>query len=217
MPPPAIPRYALPLIIMYLFNYGNLIDPLFKDVRRFTPVFSGMKAGDRVIDICCGTGAQVLEYGRRGIKAIGIDLDPNMIKAAAKNKIRNNAGNISFQLADAAALPFPDGCFDYASISLALHDKEQASRNKIIAEMQRVVKRGGSLVFIDYNVPLPLHIWALSARVIEFSVGGAHYRAFKEYLAYGGIGDILKSPGLREESRTYLKSSLLAVVKAVNS
>jgi ubiquinone/menaquinone biosynthesis C-methylase UbiE len=201
---------------MFIFKYENLIDPLFRDVRKFIPGFSGMKAGDKVLDVCCGTGAQVFEYGRRGIEAAGIDLDPNMISTAVKNKTRLNVENASFQLADAAALPFSDGCFDFASVSLALHDKEKPLRYKIIAEMKRVVKHGGSLVFIDYNVPLPMHIWAAAARVVEFSVGGSHYRAFKEYLAHDGIGDILKIPGLREESRTCLKSGLLVVVKAIN-
>jgi ubiquinone/menaquinone biosynthesis C-methylase UbiE len=201
---------------MFLLNYSNLIDPLFRDVRRFTPDFSGMKAGNKVIDVCCGTGAQVMEYGRRGIEATGIDLDPNMIKTAARNRLKSKAENISFQVADAAALPFADGYFDYASISLALHDKEKSLRQKIIGEMKRVVKRGGTLVFIDYNVPLPLHPWAISARLIEFSVGGSHYRAFKEYLAHGGIQGVLETQCLREESRICLKSGLLVAVKAVN-
>jgi SAM-dependent methyltransferase len=201
---------------MFLFKYENLIDPLFGDVRRFIPGFAGMKAGDKVIDVCCGTGALVFEYGRRGINATGIDLDPNMIKTALKNKTGNNVENTSFRVADASALPFTDGSFDFASISLALHDKEKSLRHQIICEMQRVVKRGGVLVFIDYNVPLPFHIWALTARIIEFSVGGAHYLGFKEYLAHDGIGDILKNPGLREENRACLKSGLLVAVKAVN-
>jgi ubiquinone/menaquinone biosynthesis C-methylase UbiE len=201
---------------MFLLNYSNLIDPLFKDVRRFAPDFAGMKAGDKVIDVCCGTGAQVIEYGRRGIIATGIDLGPNMIKTAGKNKINNNLENISFQIADAAALPFADGYFNYASISLALHDKEKALQQKIVSEMKRVVKRGGTLVFIDYNIPLPLHIWAVSARVIEYAVGGSHYRAFKAYLGHEGIKGVLKIQGLHEESRTCLKSGLLAAVKVVN-
>ena len=211
-----VPHKVLPLIIMFIFKYENLIDPLFKDVRRFTPCFSGMKAGDKVIDVCCGTGAQVLEYGRRGIRATGIDLDPNMINTAAKNKIKYKVENVSFQLADAAALPFPDGYFDFASISLALHDKKKHLWYKIVSEMKRVVKSGGTLVFIDYNCPLPLHIWAVAARAIEFFVGGSHYLGFKEYLAHDGIADILKIPGLREESRTWLKSGLLVAVKASN-
>jgi ubiquinone/menaquinone biosynthesis C-methylase UbiE len=203
--------------MMFILNYGNLIDPLFRDVRRFILDFSGMKAGDKVIDVCCGTGAQVLEYGDRGIEAIGIDLDPNMIRAAARNQARNNLKNISFQLANAADLPFPDGCFDYATISLALHDKEKPLRYKIVVEMKRVVKPGGGLVFIDYNVPLPWHIWALAARVIEFSVGGSHYRAFKEYLDNQGLEDMIKNHSLQEEKRTCLKSGLLAAVKTKNA
>jgi ubiquinone/menaquinone biosynthesis C-methylase UbiE len=204
------------LILMFLLKYENLIDPLFKDVRRFIPDFAGMKAGDKVIDVCCGTGALVFEYGRRGLNATGIDLDPNMIKTALKNKTGNNVENTSFQLADAAALPFTDGFFDFASISMALHDKDQALRCKIVAEMQRVVKRGGILVFVDYNVPLPLHIWAGAARIIEFWAGGSHYRGFRNFLAHDGTDDILRIPGLREERRTILKSGLLLVVRAIN-
>lgn len=202
---------------MFIFNYETLIDPLFRDVRRFTPDFAGMKAGNKVIDVCCGTGDQVLEYGRHGINATGIDIDPNMINTATRNKTRNKAVNIAFQQADAANLPFPDGYFDYASISLGLHDKEKLLRYQIITEMKRVVRQGGYLILIDYKVPLPRHIWAISARAIEFFVGGPHYQAFKEYLANEGVEDILKNHGLQEERRAYLKSGLLVIVKATNT
>ena len=201
---------------MFMFNYETLIDPLFRDVRKFTPEFSGMKAGDKVIDVCCGTGAQVLEYGRRGIDATGIDISPSMLKIATRNRIKHKVVNISFQLADATDLPFPDGYFDYASISLGLHDKEKPVRYQIISEMKRVVKQDGALVIIDYQVPLPRNVWAGSARFIEFLAGGLHYQAFKEYLANEGIEDILKNHGLREECRTCLKSGLLVAAKAVN-
>ena len=55
-----------------MFNYETLVDPLLRDLRKFTPEFSGIKAGDKVIDVCCGTGAQVLEYGRCGKADFGI-------------------------------------------------------------------------------------------------------------------------------------------------
>ena len=67
---------------MFIFNYGTLIDPLLKDIRKFTPEFASIKAGDRVLDVCCGTGEQTLEYGRRGIIASGIDSSQKMIKTA---------------------------------------------------------------------------------------------------------------------------------------
>jgi ubiquinone/menaquinone biosynthesis C-methylase UbiE len=202
---------------MFLLNYGTLIDPLFRDIRKFTPEFAGMRAGDKVIDICCGTGAQVLEYGRRGIVATGIDLDPNMLKAALKNKRKENAVNVSFNLADAAALPFPDNSFDYASISLGLHEKNKSLRHKIVFEMKRVVKKTGVIIIIDYQSPQPKNIWAFAARAVERLVGGEHYREFREYIENDGTGSIIRDCGLQEERRVYLKNGLLIAVKILNS
>jgi len=199
-----------------MFNYETLMDPLLRDLRKFTPEFSGMKAGDKVIDVCCGTGAQVLEYGRHSIIATGIDSSQGMLKIALRNRMRQKAVNVSFQLADATNLPFPDGYFDYATVSLGLHDKEKPIRYQIVSEMKRIVKQDGSLILIDYQVPLPRNIWAVFARAIEFLAGGSHYQGFKDYLAIGGIEDILKNHGLRVECRTYLKSGLLAAAKVVN-
>jgi ubiquinone/menaquinone biosynthesis C-methylase UbiE len=202
--------------MMFMFNYETLVDPLLRDLRKFTPEFSGMKAGDKVIDVCCGTGAQVLEYGCRGIVATGIDISPSMLKIATRNMRRQKAVNVSFQLANATSLPFPDGYFDYASISLGLHDKEKPIRYQIISEMKRVIKQDGALILIDFQVPLPRNVWAVSARAIEFLAGGSHYQGFRDYLANGGLEDILKNHGLREECRTYLKNGLLVATKAVN-
>jgi len=199
-----------------MFNYETLVDPLLRDLRKFTPEFSSMKTGDKVIDVCCGTGAQVLEYGQRGIIATGIDSSQDMLKIATRNRMRRKAANVSFQLADAANLPFPDGCFDFATISFGLHDKEKPIRYQIISEMRRVVKQDGVLILIDFQVPLPKNIWAVFARAIELLAGGSHYQGFKDYLANGGLEDILQNRGLREECRVYLKSGLIAATKVVN-
>ena len=53
--------------------YVTLIDPLLRDIRLFVPGFAGMKAGDRVLDVCCGTGDQVLHCAAGGIKAKAAD------------------------------------------------------------------------------------------------------------------------------------------------
>jgi len=199
-----------------MFNYETLVDPLLRDLRKFTPEFSGMKAGDKVIDVCCGTGAQVLEYGSRGIVATGIDISPSMLKIATRNKMRQKAVNVSFQLADAIKLPFPNGYFDYASISLGLHDKGKPTRYKIISEMKRIVKQNGALILIDFQVTLPRNVWGMSARAIEFLAGWSNYQSFRDYLSNGGLEDILKNHGLREECRVYLKSGLIVAAKVIN-
>jgi hypothetical protein len=100
---------------------------------------------------------------------------------------------------------------------MGLHDKEKPIRYQIISEMKRVVKQDGALILIDYQVPLPGNVLAVSARAIEFFAGGSHYRSFKDYLSNGGLKDILKSHGLREYCRTCRISGLIVVTKVANS
>lgn len=202
---------------MYIFNYENLVDPLLRDIRRFLPEFSAMKYGDKVLDICCGTGEQVLEYGRQGITATGIDIDPSMLKIAVKNKKKRHLGNVSFQLADATALPFPDAYFDSASISFGLHDKGKRVRDRVIQEMKRVVKPNGDFTFLDFQVPLPKNTGALLVRMIEFVVGGEHYAGFKDYLSNGGLAEILKTHHLLEQQKIVLKAGTILALKATHS
>lgn len=200
---------------MFILNYSTVIDPLLRGIRIHTIGFSGMKAGDKVLDVCCGTGDQAFYYAKVGIKAIGIDLDPNMLRLARKDK-RQSLNSISFQLADARYLPFSDNSFDYVSVSFALHEKERTARDKIIAEMKRVVKKEGSLIFLDFQVPLPKNRWLYLIKAIEFIAGRDHYRYFKDYIEQGGLEVILKKNQLPEEKRDYQKNSLMAIIKTGN-
>ncbi|GAH19404.1 unnamed protein product, partial [marine sediment metagenome] len=43
--------------------YSIFIDPFLQDIRTYISKFSGMKRGDKVLDVCCGTGDQVFYYG----------------------------------------------------------------------------------------------------------------------------------------------------------
>jgi demethylmenaquinone methyltransferase/2-methoxy-6-polyprenyl-1,4-benzoquinol methylase len=199
---------------MLLPSYENLIDPILKNVRQIIPGFADMMAGNSALDVCCGTGAQVIEYGKYGILATGIDKEQNMLNVALRNKGKFKLVNIDFHLADATALPFNNNSFDYVSISFGLHDKERDIISRIIAEMKRVVKRDGSLIFIDFQVPLPNNIWAMFARAIEFLAGGSHYQGFRDFIINGGIKNILQDHILFDEKICYLKNGVVEVVKA---
>lgn len=199
---------------MAIFTYENLVDPILKIVRQFVVDFAVMKAGNSVLDVCCGTGAQVIEYGRRGINATGIDMDKNMLAFAEKNKSRLEMDNVSFFIADATALPFDDHSFDFVSVSFALHDKPPAVRSSVVSEMKRVVKRDGALIFMDFNIPLPRNIWGVGANIVEYFAGGEHYLGFKEFKESGGILKIVEEHGLTAEKTRLFKSGMVAVVKA---
>lgn len=199
---------------MLFLNYETIIDPILKDIRELVVKTSGMKAGDKALDVCCGTGAQSLIYARHGVTSSGIDNNPDMIAIANKNKARCKLGNASFILGDAGELPYGDNNFDYVSVSFAIHDKEGDLKDKIIGEMKRVVKDKGTLIFIDFNTPLPGSAYGLMVRLVEFLAGGSHYQGFKEYNSSGGLDMLVKEHNLCIKSRDSLKKGIAIIVTA---
>ena len=201
---------------MLLFNYSTLVDPVLKEVRTRVVGLSGIKAGDRVLDVCCGTGEQAFHYEQKGAIATGVDQDPSMIELAEKNRKRRGFNQATFRIASAAELPFPDGYFDCASISLGLHEMERDERNRAVSEMKRVVKKEGVLMFIDFRVPLPGNIFAYLIRVVEFLAGKDNRTCFRDYLAQGGLKQILKEARLAPQKEALLMRGNLRVIKASN-
>ena len=197
------------------FVLSRIIEPLMRSLRIQTPELAGMKAGDRALDVCCGTGALALHYARKGIFAAGIDQDPRVIQVAEKKRRKQGLMNVSFQVTSAQNLPFEDNFFDYASISMSLHENERADRDIIISEMKRVVKEGGGLVFIDYKVPFPPIPSSYTSKVVELIAGGEHNRYFKDYIKQGGLDELLKKNHLHAEKRGELGP--LWIIKTPNT
>ena len=183
---------------------SRVIDPLTRSVRIQTAELAGMKAGEKALDVCCGTGALALHYARLGVNAVGIDMDPRVIQIADDKRRKQGLDNGAFQTANALKLPFEDATFDYASISLSLHENERAQSDVMISEMRRVVKEGGALVFIDYKVPLPRILSSYTILVGEFVMGRENNRYFKDYIKQGGLDGLLQRHDLRAEKKREL-------------
>ena len=91
--------------------------------RKTAVALSGIRPGDRVLDICAGTG----ELARLLVPAVGdkgsvtaSDFCENML-AIARQKLHGHR-NVSFVLADAKDLPFPDGSFDAVTVSFGMRN-----------------------------------------------------------------------------------------------
>jgi phosphatidylethanolamine/phosphatidyl-N-methylethanolamine N-methyltransferase len=107
--------------------------------------FAGM--GDTVLDVGCGTGSLLLELAGRPEprRIVGIDASP--IYAAAAGK-RLGDPRVTVLAADACALPFPDASFDAALSQLVLQVVPDPAG--ALAEMRRVVRPGGHLLFVNH-------------------------------------------------------------------
>lgn len=180
--------------------YSLFIDRALKELRQTMPEFAGMQSGQKVLDVCCGTGDQALRFAVQGLEVHGIDLDERMVAVAEAKKRRTGYKNIQFQTADASTLLFKSRSFDYATISLALHEKPLEIQLQVVEEMRRVVKKGGVLILADFGVPAKWFI-----RLVEGLVGGEHYSCFKAYQAAGGLDRLAITRGLKvEKHRTVM-------------
>jgi ubiquinone/menaquinone biosynthesis C-methylase UbiE len=197
-----------------LLNYSNVIDPLLKEARTCVVELSGVKAGDRVLDVGCGSGDQVFHYMQKGAIATGVDRNPNMITLAERNSRKRGFNGATFQTAAATELPFPDGYFDIVSVSLALHEIESSERNRVVSEMKRVVKKKGVLVFSDFAVPLPGNLVAYLIKAIEFIAGRDNHRCFRDYMAQNGLKGLLEENHLVVQKEALMLSDNLVIIKS---
>ncbi len=106
--------------------------------------FAQVAAGQKVLDVACGTGVVAVTAARRGASVSGLDLAPVLIERARHNA--DLAGvRIEFTDGDAEALPYPDASFD---VVLSQFGHMFAPRPQaVLSEMLRVLKVGGRLAF----------------------------------------------------------------------
>jgi ubiquinone/menaquinone biosynthesis C-methylase UbiE len=114
-------------------RWSKKLAPLFID-------FAGLSAAEKILDVGCGNGSLTFALARAADlkEIVGIDYSPVFVEEARR---RNSDPRITFRQADACNLPFEDGAFDRALALLVLHFVPETG--KAVAEMRRVVRRGG--------------------------------------------------------------------------
>ncbi|WP_010488548.1 bifunctional demethylmenaquinone methyltransferase/2-methoxy-6-polyprenyl-1,4-benzoquinol methylase UbiE [Pseudomonas sp. S9] len=123
--------------------------------KRFTIELSGVRVGNKVLDIAGRTGDPTRQFSRlvgpTG-EVVLADINDSMLKVGRDRLLdRGVANNVQFVQADAEKLPFPDNHFDCVTIAFGLRNvthKEDAIRS-----MLRVLKPGGRLLILEFSKP----------------------------------------------------------------
>ena len=123
--------------------------------KRFTIEMSGVRKGQRVLDLAGGTGDLAARLARlvgpEG-EVVLADINGAMLAhGRARLMDQGIAGNVRFVQANAESLPFPDQYFDCITIAFGLRnvtDKDAALRS-----MLRVLKPGGRLLVLEFSKP----------------------------------------------------------------
>ena len=120
-------------------------------LRRMTVELAGIREGDDVLEVGCGTGTLTLaikeRVGALG-DASGIDIAPEMV-AAASHKAARRHSDVSFLTASIERIPFPDASFNFVVCSFMIHHVPDDVRKRSFPEIRRVLKQGGHIFIID--------------------------------------------------------------------
>ncbi len=121
-------------------QYAKAVDPSYAPVYRRIVQLAAIEPGMKVLDLATGTGGVAREAAANGADVIGIDVSSRMLARARQLC----PSRVSFQLAEASALPLANAAFDVATCSFGLSHMPHASR--VLSEVRRVLKPGGKFV-----------------------------------------------------------------------
>jgi SAM-dependent methyltransferase len=100
--------------------------------------FAGVRPGDRVLDVGCGTGVITAALAQRGCIAIGVDASEPYLDGARRDRPHPN---ITYELGDARRMQHPEASFDACVSTLAIDVIPEV--DEVAAEMRRVTRPGG--------------------------------------------------------------------------
>ncbi len=145
----------------------------------------------KILDLGCGTGGLSRVLANRGFSPVCLDVSESMLERAERNSrkepqfpvVRSTGGGLPFSAQ-----------FDASVMRFVLHEMSPAVREATITELQRVIRPGGFMIFIDFV--RPPHLEKIYSRLGAFIIDSIesrmtrihapHYENFSGIMREGG-------------------------------
>lgn len=129
-------------------DYPAVAEELIPELGPRLVAASGLRAGQRVLDVAAGTGNAAVPAAAAGATVIASDLTPELFEAGRAHAARHGV-ELEWVEADAEALPFEDNSFD---VVLSCVGAMFAPHHQVTAdELVRVVRPGGTIAMINWT------------------------------------------------------------------
>jgi len=124
----------------------------------------GVRAGEAVLEIGCGTGHALLQIARAAGRAHGLDLSGGMLAVARRRVAAGPADPVHLVQGDGACLPYAPSSLDAVFMSFVLELFDTPEIPAVLAECRRVLCPGGRLGVVALaqadNLAVRLYEWA---------------------------------------------------------
>jgi len=122
--------------------------------RRFAADQTRLRAGERALDVCSGTGDLAFELAKRvgeTGRVVGVDLTREMLVLGRSKSVARGDRRVDHHEGDAMNLPYRDGAFRAAT--MAFGGRNVPDLTGAFREMGRVLASAGRVVFLELNRP----------------------------------------------------------------
>jgi demethylmenaquinone methyltransferase/2-methoxy-6-polyprenyl-1,4-benzoquinol methylase len=124
--------------------------------KHFTLSLTGLRPGQRALDVAGGTGdlaAGLLRQVGKSGRVVLSDVNPAMLDIGRDRLLdKGLVGNVECIVADAERLPFEDNAFDCVTIGFGL--RNVTDKAAALKSMHRVLKPGGQLLVLEFSTPV---------------------------------------------------------------
>ena len=116
---------------------------------------SGIRNGERVLEVAVGTGLNFREILMRNPDGWtdGIDISRRMLRKAKRRAMKTGVSNYRLRLGDGRALPFGDHTFNLLINEYMFDIMPVTEYDSIMAEFRRVLKDDGRLILVNTTLP----------------------------------------------------------------
>jgi ubiquinone/menaquinone biosynthesis C-methylase UbiE len=155
---PAPPKHYVPALRYRWLTrfYDPLVAMTTREAifRRRLLEQANLRAGQRVLDLACGSGtmAALIKHRHPQVSVTGLDGDPQIL-ALAQAKAQGAGLDIRFDEGLANALPYGQAEFDVVFSSLFFHHLDSDGKARTLQEVLRVLHPGGTLHVCDWGRP----------------------------------------------------------------
>ena len=129
-----------------LGDYPLVADTVIADLGAVLVEASGVRPGDRVLDVAAGSGNAAIPAARLGASVVANDLTPSLLEEG-----RSRAGDlaVTWEEGDAEALPYADGSFDVvlSCLGVMFAPHHQAGADELV----RVCRPGGTIGLLSWT------------------------------------------------------------------